>query len=306
MKVLITGGMGFFGWNASEYLTERGIDVSLTSSSPHHYPESIQNRMTPLQVLDQFSIEKAFEVTKPDVIVHAAAISAPMLCEQEPEKAAAVNITGTQNVLNVASVLDIPLVFLSTDLVFNGDRNTLENGFYTEQDEPDARIVYGKTKMMAERVLLERQYANAQYERWVILRTALMFGRGVAWANGFPQFAVNLLKSGKTTTLFSDQFRTPAYIPDITEALLQLCERGKFGEIYHCGGSERIDRVSFVEQYCAVAGIDTSGIIACRMEDVPAYTTRVRDVSLDSTKLYNALEGKWNATPLQEALQKIS
>lgn len=305
MNILITGGMGFFGWNAAEYLRKQGITVHSASSHPHRYPEELRKEIISLQVLDQSSIQDAFDAIQPDIIIHAAAISAPMLCEQEPEKADAVNITGTQNVLNVASVLDIPVVFLSTDLVFNGDRNALENGFYTENDAPDARIVYGKTKMRAEQILLDRQYSHAQYERWIILRTALMFGQGVAWANGFPQFAVNLLKKGQTTTLFTDQFRTPAYIPDIAHAILQLCEQQKYGEIYHCGGLERIDRVSFVEQYCAVAGIDTSDIIACRMEDIPTYTTRVCDVSLNSHKLRNALQGKWSATPLHEAFQTM-
>ncbi len=304
-SILITGGMGFFGWNTAQYLRQRGITVHQASSALERYPLEIQESIIPLDVLSTASIQAALEKTKPTMLIHAAALSAPMTCEQQPEVAHTLNVIGTHNIANTVSVLDIPLVFLSTDLVFNGDKNTLKDGFYTESDTPDARIVYGKTKMSAEQIFLERTYANKQYERWIILRTSLMFGRGVAWANGFPHFALNLLTSGKTTTLFTDQFRTPAYIPDIAEAILQLIELEKYGEIYHCGGGERIDRVSFVERYCAIANVDKNGIIACSMNDVPNYTTRVRDVSLHSGKLHAALNGNWQPTVLDDAFRQI-
>ncbi len=299
-RILITGGMGFFGWNAALHLHKRGITTISTSSAPQSYPASAQQQPAQLNVLDKASIEACFADYLPDAVIHAAAFSAPLACEKDPDTAYSINVLGTQNVAAVAVAHQIPMVYLSTDLVFNGEKNVLEDGFYTESDALNATIIYGKTKIEAERFLQEQSFG-----KWIILRSALMFGRGVAWANGFPQFALDALKSGKQPTLFTDQFRTPAYIPDIVDAILLLLETKNYGNIYHCGGAERIDRVSFVQRYAAVSGLDTSGIVACTMDDIPAYTTRVRDVSLSTAKLQAALAPKWQALHLEAAFGQM-
>jgi dTDP-4-dehydrorhamnose reductase len=76
-----------------------------------------------------------------------------------------------------------------------------------------------------------------------------------------------------------------------------------FGEIYHCGGAERIDRVRFIERCCAVLGVESAQILAKRMDEVPNYTTRVSDVSLNSTKLLRAVD--WAQTPLEIAFLQM-
>jgi dTDP-4-dehydrorhamnose reductase len=316
--ILITGGSGFFGTNAAQTLRSEGYRVVCTSSEPHKYAAfGHEQAFVEMNILHTASVLAVVEKVQPHFIIHAAAFSAPLACEQNPDHTFAVNVGGTQNVLQAAQMLDIPIVFTSTDLVFNGDRDTAQSGFYTESDTPDARIVYGKSKIAAERVFQE-----SAFTKWIILRTSLMFGGRVEWANGFPQFALDLLKTGKPATLFSDQYRTPAYIPDITQAILCLVENsvesgklggklrenvGKadtaFGEIYHCGGAERIDRVRFIERCCAVLGVESAQILAKRMDEVPNYTTRVSDVSLNSTKLLRAVD--WAQTPLEIAFLQM-
>lgn len=300
-RILITGGMGFFGSNAAACFRQHRITPILSSSAPERYPEPQRSTLAHIDILDRASIAMCLRQYAPDAILHAAAFSAPLACEKEPDAAYAVNVVGTQNIMALAAEYSIPLVFTSTDLVFNGEKDVLRDGYYSETAEPNAHIVYGKTKIAAERSIQEQSFG-----KWIILRTSLMFGRRVAWANGFPQFAVDLLKSGKPVTLFTDQFRTPAYIPDIAEVIVHLLRSGRFGEIYHCGGNERIDRLSFVQRYCAVAGVDAGGIIACTMDDVPNYTTRVRDVSLDSEKLRRSLtQFSWQMTPYEKAFQEM-
>jgi dTDP-4-dehydrorhamnose reductase len=300
-RILITGGMGFFGWNAANHFRRRGLTPIVSSSSPTRYPAEAGETSVYMNILDRVSIEACLRHYAPTLILHAAAFSAPLACEKDPALAHEVNVIGTQNMIAMASEFDIPLVFTSTDLVFNGEKDVLRSGFYTEADTPDASIVYGKTKIAAERCIQEQSFG-----KWIILRSALMFGQRVEWANGFPQFAVDLLKSGKPTTLFTDQFRTPAYIPDITEAIICLLRAGRFGEIYHCGGAERIDRVSFVQRYCAVASVETTTIIACTMDDVPDYTTKVLDVSLSNEKLlHSTAHISWQVTPFETAFREM-
>ncbi len=333
--VLITGGSGFFGTNAAEWFrSTRGMRVVCTSSHPEKYARYTsegahfaEHPLVRANVLDASSIVDCVEKIAPDYIIHAAAFSAPLACEKDPEHTFRVNVDGTKNVLHAAQALDIPLVFLSTDLVFKGDRNTEREGAYTESMPPDAEIVYGKSKIAAERIFQESNFA-----RWVILRTSLMFGGRVAWANGFPQFAIDLLKTQQPATLFYDQYRTPTYVADIAQAIQDLVENfvemsgisgkrgGKSGEktnrrieqevkqevkqeIFHCGGGERIDRVQFVQRCCAVLGVEASQIVAKSMNDVPDYTTRVYDVSLDSTKLCTRIA--WQQTPLESAFQEM-
>jgi dTDP-4-dehydrorhamnose reductase len=293
--------MGFFGWNAANHFRRRGLTPIVSSSSPTRYSAVVGETPVYMNILDRVSIEACLRQYAPTVILHEAAFSAPLACEKDPALAHEVNVVGTQNMIAMASEFDIPLVFTSTDLVFNGEKDVLRSGFYTEADTPDAEIVYGKTKIAAEHCIQEQAFG-----KWIILRSALMFGRRVEWANGFPQFAVDLLKSGKPTTLFTDQFRTPTYIPDIAEAIICLLRAGRFGEIYHCGGAERIDRVSFVQRYCAVGDVDISNIIACTMNDVPNYTTKVRDVSLSNEKLLRSTAHiSWQVTPFETAFREM-
>ncbi|TAE30364.1 MAG: NAD-dependent epimerase/dehydratase family protein [Candidatus Kapaibacterium sp.] len=338
--ILITGGSGFFGTNAAEWFRKaQGSRVVCTSSHPEKYAafapvhRSLQdNPLIKADVLDVSSLLECFEKIAPEYIIHAAAYSVPLLCEKDPEHTFRVNVGGTENILQAAEKLDIPLVFLSTDLVFKGDRAVEREGAYTELMPLDAEIVYGKSKIAAERVLQE-----SSFRKWIILRTSLMFGGRVAWAKGFPQFAIDMLKTQQPATLFYDQYRTPTYIADIAEAIHCLVENsvensvemsdtlwkscGKHdenvlagvctqknlaiaGEIFHCGGAERMNRVEFVRRCCAVLGVDSAQIVVKSMNDVPDYTTRVCDVSLDSTKLTTRIQ--WKQTALESAFQEMS
>jgi dTDP-4-dehydrorhamnose reductase len=278
--VFITGGMGFFGWNAYQYLALRGVQTILGSSRLEAEKRTAGHTTVFCDITDKGSIEAALKYAQPDCIIHAAALSAPLLCEKEPELAYHINVHGTKTIFQAAQSLDIPFVFLSSDLVFNGDRDIQQEGAYTEQDAPNARIVYGLTKIAAERMIMDSTFNKA-----IIVRSSLMFGGRVLWANGFPHFAVDALRANKPTTLFTDQYRTPAYIPDIVRGIIALVEGQHFRQIIHCGGAERLNRVEFVERFCVTAGVEISSILARRMDEVPEYTTRVRDVSLDSRYL---------------------
>jgi dTDP-4-dehydrorhamnose reductase len=299
LRYLITGGAGFFGMNAARWLRERGHGVMLTSSVPERYGAA-GAQFLPMNICDAEAVQRSLDAvcknTNLDAIIHAAAFSQPLACEQDTERAWAVNVRGTKNVLQAASNLDVPFVFLSTDLVFDGEHSPEE--LYREDDTPNTRIVYGQTKIAAERLIAEQSFG-----KWLIVRSALMFGAGTPWSNGFPQFAVEALQNGKPTTLFTDQFRTPIWTDDLACAVHALLAGKCFQTTLHASGAERINRVDFVRRYCALAGVDTSGIHAVPMDAVPSYTTRVRDVALDSSRLCGLVG--WQPTPLDRALAAI-
>lgn len=293
--VLITGGSGFFGWNASRFFRERGYTVIACAPEPERYNRYFgEVPFCRVDVLDARTVVDVVMEKRPDYIIHAAAHSTPSSCERNPVRAHEINVVGTGNVFGAAVATRIPFVFISTDLVFDG-----EEGNYSETDKAVPRTVYGETKLQAERMLQQQK----MFRNWVILRSSLMFGNGAPWTNGFPQFAERALRSGESVPLFTDQYRTPVFVDDVARAIDVLVERQKFGEVFHCGGAERINRVDFVRRYCELMDIPQDGIREVTMDALPDYPTRVHDVSLSSAKLRDYTH--WRPIPLNEAFAEM-
>lgn len=275
--ILITGGSGFFGWNALRYFRQLGYTVIAGAPQPQRYGEYFD--VVPFQHLDVLNQQEVVELVvqcKPSYIIHAAAYSTPSACERNPVRAQEINVIGTGNVFGAAAAMRIPLVFLSTDLVFDG-----EKGGYREADETRPLTTYGRSKLQAERTLR----GQSMFNRWAIVRSSLMFGNGAAWTNAFPQFAENALRNGEPVQLFLDQYRTPVFVDDVVRAIDTIVEHELFGEVFHCGGPERMNRVEFMRRYCSFMDIPQDGIREVTMDEMPDYPTRVRDVSLSSDKL---------------------
>lgn len=293
--ILITGGSGFFGWNALRYFRQRGYVVIAGAPQPERYREYFD--IMPfhrIDVLNQHEVVEAVMQFKPDYIIHAAAYATPSACERNPVRAQEINVVGTGNVFGAAAAMRVPFVSLSTDLVFDG-----EKGGYRETDEPRPVTTYGRTKLQAEQTLR----TQSMFEQWAIVRSSLMFGNGAAWTNGFPQFAENVLRDGGNVRLFLDQYRTPVFVDDVARAIDRIVERELFGEVFHCGGPERLNRVEFVRRYCSFMDIPQDGIIEVTMDEVPEYTTRVHDVSLHTDKLRRM--AFWEPLPMEEAFEEI-
>jgi dTDP-4-dehydrorhamnose reductase len=314
MKVLITGGLGFFGIDATRLLEAEGHTVVCTSSRPKRYASfcsyqhltgqgflwNEQVRVEQMDILNPSSVMTLLERTQPELIIHAAALSQPMRCQENEHEAFAINAEGTKIVLRAAQETNVPFVHLSTDLVFDGAQSTKHSHgeWYSEADTPNAQIVYGRSKIASERIV-----HDSSFTQWIIVRPSLMIGAGAVWTKGFPQFATEALRSGQPVTLFTDQYRTPIWTHDLVRAIMLLASKRCFGELVHVGGAERFSRAAFIEWFCRVAGIDTSGIRAVPMDAVPTYTTRVHDVSLDSSKMQH-LTG-WQASSRATLTQAI-
>ncbi len=240
-------------------------------------PKDIPNLIhTSANVCSLEELSEAFAFHRPDIVVHAAAMSSPGVCDRHRVRAHEVNVLATSNVFSVCVATRTPFVLLSTDLVFDGTK-----GMYTEQDVAFPNTAYGQSKLAAERVLPNQEL----WDEWSVLRCSLMWGEGPGWSPGFPGFAFTEEAIDQGATLFTDQFRTPIHVHDVCAAILAVTQLRKYGTVFHCGGPERINRFDFVQRYASQQGLDTSHIQAGNMRDVPEYTTVVEDVSLDSTLL---------------------
>lgn len=157
------------------------------------------------------TIDAIFSATKPDVIVSAAAYTAVDKAEDEPELAYAVNATGAGAIAEAAARLDIPIIHISTDYVFDGTKP----GRYTEIDEPNPQSVYGKSKLAGERLV-----ANAN-ERHIILRTAWVYS---PYGNNFLKTMLRLGSERAEISVVSDQHGNPTSAANIANTILTICK----------------------------------------------------------------------------------
>jgi dTDP-4-dehydrorhamnose reductase len=97
------------------------------------------------------------------------------------------------------------------------------------------------------------------------------------------------LEAGKTLHLYTDQFRTPAYVGDTAEAVFRLAQRGGNG-VYHMGGGERVSRHGFGQKFCRIFGLDVERFMPVRMEETQIDAPRAPDCSLDTEKISREID----------------
>lgn len=199
MKLLITGAKGQVGTEIVKLARERGYDVVAAS----HEQLDISNE----RQLNEFVLDR-----KPDVIINAAAFTAVDLAETNQELAFRINADGVKHLSTLAKKLDIPLLHISTDYVFDGSKSAP----YIESDPVKPINVYGASKRQGE-MFLEQSGA-----RYINLRTSWVFG--VSGKN-FIKTMMRLAKERDEISVVSDQSGGPTFAEDIAGALLHIVEK---------------------------------------------------------------------------------
>jgi dTDP-4-dehydrorhamnose reductase len=267
-KLLITGASGFLGWNLCQVARSQWDVCGLYHQ---HEIEIAGVRLDRVDLTDLESLAVTIDRIAPDAIIHLAAASSPNFCQQQPELANRINVTASQALAQISATAKIPLVFTSTDLVFDGTQAP-----YLETDPVAPINIYGQQKVAAEQAIL------ATDERAVICRMPLMFGNAPPTATSFIQPWLKALTAGQKLQLFVDEFRTPVSATTAAKGLLMAL---KFAPgIIHFGGSERISRYEFGKLMAAVFGCDRSLLSPISQQDLAMAAPRAADVSLDSTK----------------------
>lgn len=218
-------------------------------------------------------MKDCWQTLKPDAIIHTAAQSQPNFCQNYPEESYKINVTASLNIAALCSDWEIPCVFTSTDLVFDG-----LNPPYKETDAVSPVNNYGEQKVKAEQGMWER------YPKTAICRMPLMFGRATPHSASFMQPFIKTLQEGKTLSLFTDEYRTPVSATTAAKGLLLAVE--KVQGILHLGGRERLSRYQFGLLMAEAFGLPSARIEPCLQLDVPMAAHRPADVSLDSDKAF--------------------
>lgn len=227
MKILVTGAAGQLGHDVMNELEKRGhegigSDLAETYAGIKDGTAVTAMPYIPLDITDAEAVEARIIFAQPEAVIHCAAWTAVDAAE-EPEnqrRVRLINTKGTANIAKVCSDLNIPMIYISTDYVFDGQGEVPWN--------PDCQNynplnVYGSTK-------LDGELAVTEYlQKYFIVRIAWVFG-----ASG-SNFIKTMLKTGKThdkLTVVNDQIGTPTYTYDLARLLVDMIETDKYG-YYH-------------------------------------------------------------------------
>ena len=271
-KILITGGSGLLG----QYLN---IECSANNTLLTCYNKHIgncngfQNRK--IDITDFDSLKEIFYSFHPEIVIHTAAITNTIpLPSQNLKDVYNINVHATKNIAELCEMTKSKLIYISTDLVYAGYRGSML--------KEDAKLIpvsfYAETKLMAETKIRDT------FDNYLILRTALLYGMGLSHSNCHFDKMNKELKSGKSVTLFYDQFRTPIALKEAAKIIKQIALMDIKNETMNLGGIQRVSRFELGEILCSLAGYDKSLLKKNSLDDFPQYP-KVEDVSLNCDKL---------------------
>jgi dTDP-4-dehydrorhamnose reductase len=269
-RLLITGASGFLGW----HLCRQAQTTWQVEGTHHaHTPALSGVNLHHIDLTNAAAVDPWLEQLAPGAIIHSAALSQPNRCEQDPDRSYAVNVEATRRLAEFCAQQQIPLVFTSTDQVFDG-----QSAPYSEASLPHPINRYGHHKAEAE-ALVQALHPTAS-----ICRLPLLYGPPSPTAECFLQGFLRTVRSGQPLNLFSDEFRTPAYVEDVAAGLLLALEKAT--GLLHLGGPERLSRYDFGLRMAEVFGFDSALLKPGRQAEVVMAAKRPADVSSDSARAF--------------------
>ena len=194
MRVLITGAGG-----------QLGQELVGRFERPGNH-EVIAADRSVLDLSNRDSVLQAITSVKPDYIIHSGAYTAVDLCESEPDTAYSVNAMGTRHVVDAADRTGARVLYVSTDYVFDGTKDTP----YNEWDEPNPQSVYGRSKLAGERELRSVD---------TVVRTSWVFGR---YGNNIVKTILKLAAKGNDLAFVDDQHGKPTCAQDLAASIYFL------------------------------------------------------------------------------------
>lgn len=257
MKVLVTGVKGQLGYDVVNELTKRG-----------HI--AIGTDIEEMDITDAKSVSKVIRENTPDAVVHCAAYTAVDAAEDNVDLCRKINAEGTQNIATVCKELDIKMVYISTDYVFDGEGERP----WEPDDERMPLNVYGQTKYEGELAV------QNTLDKYFIVRIAWVFG-----VNGknFIKTMLNLGKTRESLTVVNDQFGSPTYTYDLARLLVDMVETDKYG-IYHATNEGICTWYEFACEIFRQAGIDVK-VSPVSAAEYPAKAKRPSNSRMSKEKL---------------------
>lgn len=221
-------------------MQQKGLELWATGLGESRFTMPAAVNYRSLDIRNAAAVQACWVEARPDVVVHAAAMTNVDACEMQKEDCDAINVLGTQFVIEACALHQSRLIYISTDFIFNGD-----DGPYDEGGQPDPLSHYGLSKLKAEGKVIQSQL------KWTILRTVLVYGvtQGMARSN-IVLWALNALKSGNPVRVVNDQFRSPTLAEDLAMACWLAIQKKAEG-IYHISGPDMMGIDDLVRRVAA-------------------------------------------------------
>lgn len=290
--VLVTGASGYIGRFLCDHLAAveagGGLVLHAVVGSDAHFSSEFGPQcasVSSVDLRDPSAVHELVHRTRPDVVVHLAAVSAPAQCEQDPQLANAINApTALLDALD-AHAPAARVIFFSTDQVYEGKATS--DRWYKADDEPYPVNEYGRSKLVFERELLRRLP-----DRAIALRCSLVLGpaaRGSCKKNSFLQFVRAKLDAREHFDAFDNEFRCAVGVRDVVANVEALVTRGWPSDrsgVFNLGGPDRLSRVDIARAAARRVAPEHAQLVGATARDPSKFAVASPpDISMDSTPL---------------------
>ena len=252
VKALVTGAKGMLGTDLCTELEGQQYTV---------FAADIQE----MDVRRPGIVQQTFRECAPDIVFHLAALTDVDGCEREPEEAYRTNTIGTQNVALACQSADIPMIYISTISVFDGNKYEP----YTEFDAPDPQSWYSRSKYEGEKIV--QQLLRCYY----IVRAGWMFGGGRE-DKKFVKKITELAATRAELKVVNDKFGSPTYTVDLSQAMIHLIQTGWYGLYHLVNTGAPCSRFEFAQRILEYAGITTCKLVSVSSALFPLPAPRPR------------------------------
>ena len=291
--ILLTGASGFLGYHIMKHAQSR---YRIVGTYFRHKPEIAKHDLVQINLIETARLQQLIKKVQPQFILHCAALTKVSFCERHPAQSYHVNVHSTKILSELAQAVGIPLLYVSTDSVFDG-----KTAPYRETALPKPISRYGQQKRSAEEIVTVSSPQN-----WVC-RLALLFGLGNSYHDNFLKQWIRALQNGSKIYATADEYRNPLSAKIVAAYLFQLINlisadveiEGK--NYLHIAGDERISFYEFARLIAEVYQINPTNIIASRRED--AKTPKAEDSCLETSKARKIF--KWSIPSLKEQLSTL-
>lgn len=291
MRILVTGKDGQVGRCLMVQGAETGFEMFGFSSSE-------------LNITNIRNVDAVFSQVKPDLVINAAAYTAVDKAENDQVAAYAVNELGPKILANKTKRMGIPLFHISTDYVFDGERDLP----YVETDSPNPQSVYGRSKLMGEEAVKAGNPKN------IILRTSWVFSE---YGNNFVKTMLRIGSQNEILKIVNDQIGCPTSAHSIADVLLRFAKKveeegGLNWGVYHHGQLPLVSWYDFSLKIFEIkkaikSSVSSPELLPIPSSSYPQVALRPKNSTLNSAKLNEYLgcvQGLW-LEDLQKVLDKL-
>ncbi|MFO8027972.1 MAG: SDR family oxidoreductase [Opitutales bacterium] len=294
MKILLTGASGLLGSAYATAAVRRGHEViALTHQNrpvARGLSRSLQLDLSALDPLTSLCLD-----IWPDVVVNCAAISNPASVEAEPPLAEKINVTLPRHLAQLSNHIGARLIHISTDMVFDGRSEAP----YRSTDMPLPVNLYGQTKLMSEREVLEHNPEDP-----LVLRIPILMGNSPGGQRSVHEKLIAAIQAGQRPKLFCDEIRQPASAENVAEVMLELSERRDLHGIFHWAGSETLSRFEIGQRILRHFGMDPEAIESASQTDAPGQAARPANLTFNLHPLVSKL--KTRTQDFDEQLEELT